>query len=281
MVCENIEAILGETRLEIPVISFVGTSNSGKTTLLVEVVKQLKLRGYRVAVVKHSHHDFDIDQPGKDSWRFTQAGSNLVAISSPSKVALVEQVEVEPTLSQLAEQVKGKADILLVEGYKNGNNAKVLLKRREPDRQDLYLKEEPLLTISASPSVLGTLEFNDKDVGNLINLLVRLIDENREPKVSQVSDPVPSCSRNLKDRFEELLAESGAVHGHICPGQVLGVRMAIRGCLELGIYRPKEEAKRLVVYVEIDRCAADAIQVVTGCKLGKRTMKYVDYGKLV
>jgi len=56
--------------------------------------------------------------------------------------------------------------------------------------------------------------------------------------------------------------------------------MALRGCQELGIDRPREESKRLVVYVEIDRCATDAIQVVTGCKLGKRTLKYVDYGKL-
>lgn len=82
------------------------------------------------------------------------------------------------------------------------------------------------------------------------------------------------------DKFEELLAESAALHGDICPGQVLGVRMAMRGCYELGIENPTEEDKRMVVYVEVDRCAADAIQVVTGCRLGKRTMKYVDYGKL-
>ena len=56
--------------------------------------------------------------------------------------------------------------------------------------------------------------------------------------------------------------------------------MALLGCQRLGIERPKEEAKRMVIYVEIDRCATDAIQVVTGCKLGKRTMKYMDYGKV-
>lgn len=80
--------------------------------------------------------------------------------------------------------------------------------------------------------------------------------------------------------IDRLMAESASVHGHICPGQVLGVRMAVRGCQELGIEKPKEENKRMIVYVEIDRCATDAIQIVTGCKLGKRTMKYVDYGKL-
>jgi formylmethanofuran dehydrogenase subunit E len=82
------------------------------------------------------------------------------------------------------------------------------------------------------------------------------------------------------DSFEELLAESVEFHGDICPGLVLGVRMAMRGCRELGIENPREETKRLIVYVEIDRCAIDAIQVVTGCNLSRRTMKYVDYGKL-
>ena len=79
--------------------------------------------------------------------------------------------------------------------------------------------------------------------------------------------------------FEELLDESVSLHGHLCPGQVLGVRMAMLGCELVGIDEPTE-TRDLVVYVEIDRCATDAIQAVTGCKLGKRTLKYKDYGKL-
>ncbi len=79
--------------------------------------------------------------------------------------------------------------------------------------------------------------------------------------------------------FEELLKESAALHGHLCPGQVLGVRMALLGCRLVGIDAPAL-SKDLVIYVEIDRCATDAIQAVTGCKLGKRTLKYLDYGKM-
>lgn len=85
---------------------------------------------------------------------------------------------------------------------------------------------------------------------------------------------------NRHIKFAQLLDETAAFHGHICPGQVLGVRMSLLGCRELGITDPHEYLKRLIVYVEIDRCAADAIQVVTGCKLGKRTMKFMDYGKV-
>src|SRR5512136_3400869 len=81
--------------------------------------------------------------------------------------------------------------------------------------------------------------------------------------------------------FEEHLQQAAAMHGHLCAGQVIGVRMARRGCLELGL-DPDERAdrQRLIVFVEVDRCATDAISSVTGCKLGKRTLKHVDYGKV-
>lgn len=79
--------------------------------------------------------------------------------------------------------------------------------------------------------------------------------------------------------FDELLIEAANMHrGCLCPGQVLGVRMAVLGCQLLDIDEPRE-GKRLIVYVEIDRCMADAIAAVTGCRLGKRTLKHVDYGK--
>lgn len=79
--------------------------------------------------------------------------------------------------------------------------------------------------------------------------------------------------------LDELLVDAATMHrGSICPGQVLGVRMAMLGCQLLGIDEPTH-GKRLIVYVEIDRCMADAIAAVTGCRLGKRTLKYMDYGK--
>ncbi len=81
--------------------------------------------------------------------------------------------------------------------------------------------------------------------------------------------------------FEQLLEESVRLHGHLCPGQVLGVRLAMLGLNELGIEDPKgKDRKRLIVFVEIDRCATDAIQSVTGCSLGKRSLRWVDYGKM-
>jgi formylmethanofuran dehydrogenase subunit E len=80
--------------------------------------------------------------------------------------------------------------------------------------------------------------------------------------------------------FESLLKGSAAAHGHLCPGQVVGVRMAMLGCDLIGLDRPSEmpQIKKLIVYVEIDRCAADAIAYVTGVKLGRRSLKFMDYG---
>ncbi len=84
----------------------------------------------------------------------------------------------------------------------------------------------------------------------------------------------------MKD-FEELLRESVRVHGHLCAGQVLGVRMSMVGLAAIGITDPKgKDRKDFIVYVEIDRCATDAIQSVTGCTLGKRSLKFMDYGKM-
>ena len=79
--------------------------------------------------------------------------------------------------------------------------------------------------------------------------------------------------------LDELLKESSSLHGHSCAGQILGARMAIVGCREVGIDEPKG-CKTLIVCVEMDRCATDAIQAVTGCSLGRRTLKFFDYGKM-
>lgn len=81
--------------------------------------------------------------------------------------------------------------------------------------------------------------------------------------------------------LDELLKECEALHGHMCPGQLLGARMALLGCSAIGINDPKGvDRKKLIVWVEIDRCMADAVSASTGTRLGKRSLKYVDYGKV-
>src|ERR1700744_6168850 len=83
------------------------------------------------------------------------------------------------------------------------------------------------------------------------------------------------------DSMDDLLQLAEVAHGHLCAGQILGVRMAMLGCRRLNIDEPRgKDRKRLVTFVEIDRCATDAIGVVTGCRLGKRALKFRDWGKM-
>ncbi len=87
-------------------------------------------------------------------------------------------------------------------------------------------------------------------------------------------------TKTLAD-FEQLLSEAVSIHGHLCAGQVLGVRMSMLGLQEISIFDPKgSDRKNVIVFVEMDRCATDAVQSVTGCSLGHRTMKFIDYGKM-
>jgi molybdopterin-guanine dinucleotide biosynthesis protein B len=105
----------------IPILSFVGKSGSGKTTLLEKLIPELKRRGYRLATVKrHSHPGFEIDVPGKDTWRHAQAGSDHVIIAAPDKIASIRRLERELTLDEIAAGI-ADVDIILTEGFKHAS----------------------------------------------------------------------------------------------------------------------------------------------------------------
>ena len=111
--------------MPIPVICIIGESGSGKTTLLEKLIPELKHRSYRIATVKHhSHAGFDIDHPGKDSYRHAQAGSEHVVIAAPDKIASYRQVEKEPTLDEIISEIK-YVDLILVEGYKQAGKPSI------------------------------------------------------------------------------------------------------------------------------------------------------------
>ena len=101
-----------------PILSIIGKSKSGKTTLIESLIRELKQRGYRVGTIKHhSHPGFEIDQPGKDTWRHAQAGSDHVIISAPDKIAAIRTLSEELSLDEVAAGMQD-VDIILTEGYK-------------------------------------------------------------------------------------------------------------------------------------------------------------------
>lgn len=137
-------------------VLFVAKSGTGKTTLLEKVVTELKQRGYRVGVIKHDAHRFDIDHPGKDSYRLTQAGADTMLISSSEKLALVKKHTASPPLEDLIADYFGDVDVILTEGFKKSNLPKIELHRREHNPTLICRGEEhdPYLLAVATDSPL-------------------------------------------------------------------------------------------------------------------------------
>jgi molybdopterin-guanine dinucleotide biosynthesis protein MobB len=137
-------------------VSFVAKSGTGKTTLLEKVIVELKLRGYRIGVVKHDAHRFDIDHPGKDSHRLTQAGADTMLVSSPEKLALIKQHAEPPPIEELIATYFGDVDLILTEGFKKSGLPKIEVHRRERSATLICRGEEndPSLVAVASDEPL-------------------------------------------------------------------------------------------------------------------------------
>jgi molybdopterin-guanine dinucleotide biosynthesis protein B len=131
----------------IPIISIVGKSDSGKTTLIEKLVPELTRRGYRIATVKHDIHGFEVDREGKDSWRHKQAGAHTVVISSPEKVALIRDVEKDLTLEEIRDKLIQDVDLILSEGYKKDVQPKIEIFRKEKHKELLCTKEDNLVAV--------------------------------------------------------------------------------------------------------------------------------------
>lgn len=114
----------------VPVVSFVGNSGVGKTTFLEKLIPILKGRGFRIASVKHDVHNFTIDYPGKDSYRLTEAGSDIVVLSASHKLALIETVTEERSLDDLVRMVSDRVDFVITEGYRGAAALKIEVSRQ-------------------------------------------------------------------------------------------------------------------------------------------------------
>ncbi len=151
------------------VISVAAKSGTGKTTLVVKLIRELKKRGYRVGAVKHDGHGFSMDKEGKDSWRFTEAGSDITMVTSKDKIAMIRQNpdRQEPPLKETIAQYFDDVDIVITEGFKKNDLPKIEVHRRECRRELLYRGEnhDPNLLAVASDEPLDldvpVLDLND------------------------------------------------------------------------------------------------------------------------
>ena len=153
------------------VIGFCGYSGAGKTTLVEQLIARLRLAGQRVSVVKHAHHDFDIDQEGKDSWRHRQAGAFEVVIASNRRLALIREYEVatDPGVDELVGELSD-CDWALVEGFKHSPLLKIEVWRAATGRRAQYPEDPYVVAVCTDspdelpvPTGLPVLDLNDAD----------------------------------------------------------------------------------------------------------------------
>jgi molybdopterin-guanine dinucleotide biosynthesis protein MobB len=156
----------------IPVISIVGESDTGKTTLIEKIIPELTRRGFRVATVKHHAHNFEIDHEGKDSWRHKQAGSCLTVLSSPRRVAVVEDVEKDHDIAELRDMYIRNVDIILTEGFKRNSHPKIEVFRADRNKDLISRGDENLLAVAGdNPPQVPVPCFDGNDVIGIVNLI--------------------------------------------------------------------------------------------------------------
>ena len=154
------------------VVGFAGYSGSGKTTLVEKLIPSLKLRGLRVSVIKHAHHKFDIDHPGKDTFRHRQAGAFEVVVASTNRLALIREFEqpAELTVHHLIAELYEGVDWVLVEGFKHSDLQKIEVWRAASGKPTRYQDDDYVVAIATdSPGQLPAatlrpvLDLNDAD----------------------------------------------------------------------------------------------------------------------
>jgi molybdopterin-guanine dinucleotide biosynthesis protein B len=156
----------------IPIVSIVGKSDSGKTTLIEKLVPELTRRGYRIATIKHDVHGFEVDREGKDSWRHKKAGAHTVVISSPEKAALIRDVERDLNLGEIRDKLIRDVDLILSEGYKRDVQPKIEIFRKEKHQELLCAKEDNLIAIVSDQTFnVGVPCFDLEDMKGLSNFI--------------------------------------------------------------------------------------------------------------
>lgn len=135
------------------ILSIVGKSNSGKTTLIEKMIPMLIGRGYRVATIKHNRHGFDIDHEGKDSWRHKKAGAVTTVIASPRRVALIEDTDRDYGIEELAGRYIRDVDIILVEGFKENPFPKIEVSLAASGHDLICSRDDKLIAVASDRSL--------------------------------------------------------------------------------------------------------------------------------
>jgi molybdopterin-guanine dinucleotide biosynthesis protein MobB len=158
--------------MTIPILSIVGKSGSGKTTLIEKLIPLLREQGYRIATIKHHFHaDFDMDIPGKDSWRHAQAGSEHVILASSSKIASIRQLPRELSIDEIAAEIRD-VDLIIAEGYKTPRKPKLEIVRAAHSQAPFSDPAELIAIASDLSFDLPIPQFGLNDIEGIAKLVI-------------------------------------------------------------------------------------------------------------
>ncbi len=162
------------------IISIVGKSGSGKTTLLEGLITELKARGYKVAIVKHSHHASDIDTADKDTWRFTKAGSELSALNSLDHLAIYRRMDEYFDPQDISNFVLWDYDLILTEGFKSSDFPKIEVHLREQGEGLITDPENLLAVVTDEPIEIDIPQFSRNDLSKIADLIENILLSRKE-----------------------------------------------------------------------------------------------------
>ncbi len=177
-------------RKEVPIAAIVGYSNSGKTTLLEKLIREMTLRGLRVGTIKHDVHGFEMDRQGKDTWRHKQAGASTTIISSPTRIGMVKDVDHDHDPLELA-ALMPDADLILLEGYKNAEIPKIEIFRTAVSEKRCCTNDPYLMAVvSDIPHDNGVPCFGHDDISAIADFLIQKL-----PVSTARGDQIPGESK--------------------------------------------------------------------------------------
>jgi molybdopterin-guanine dinucleotide biosynthesis protein MobB len=188
------------------IISFVGKSGSGKTTLLEKVITELKSRGYKIAIIKHSHHNNDLDTAEKDTWRFTKAGTEISAINSLDNLAIYRKMDGFFEPHDIANYINLDYDVMLTEGFKGSKYPKIEVHRGEQGKELLTDPKLLLAVVTDEPLDINVPQFSREDVKGIADIIEKRILAQKEK--SDLTLTINGKTQEINPQFENLLTQT-------------------------------------------------------------------------
>ncbi len=177
------------TNSKIPMIGFSAFSGTGKTTLLRQIIPLLKQEGLQVAVIKHAHHHFDLDQPGKDSFELRKAGADQTIICTNTRMAVITEFpnpDAEPSLQDITDSIDAESvDLILVEGYKHLPFPKIELHRQSVGKPYLYHEDSSVFAIACDAELPEPVSITVLDINDIEGIAALIVSQLNCAKRSQ------------------------------------------------------------------------------------------------